>query len=403
MGPPSLSPPLLLIFLSAVLSPQAIKAFTGTYGVNYGRIADNLPSPESVVTLLKAAKIKNVKIYDADHGVLGAFKGSGIEIVVGLPNELVTDVNASGDRAMGWIKENVVPFLPGTRIRGIAVGNEILGGSNELSGVLLGAVKNVYASLHRLNLTRTVQVISPHSEAVFATSYPPSLCVFRDSVVQYMKPLLEFFAQIGSPFYINAYPFLAYISDPDHIDIDYALFKSNPGVSDSKTNLHYDNMFEAMVDAAYAALEKAGFEKMEVIVSETGWASRGDPNEAGATVKNARTYNKNLRKRLAKRKGTPYRPKKVLKAYVFALFNEDLKPGPTSERNFGLFKADGSISYDIGFTGLVPASAASSNLVSHQGFWSSRMVLTIFILGFYKLLFCSGGAFSFSRAISSST
>ncbi|KAI3786017.1 hypothetical protein L1987_45144 [Smallanthus sonchifolius] len=98
---------------------------------------------------------------------------------------------------------------------------------------------------------------------------------------------------------------------------------------------------------------------MEVIVSETGWASRGDPKEAAATVSNARTYNLNLRKRLLKKKGTPYRPKRVVKAYVFAMFNENLKTGPTSERNFGLFKADGSISYSIGFTGLVPSSAKS--------------------------------------------
>jgi len=109
-------------------------------------------------------------------------------------------------------------------------------------------------------------------------------------------------------------------------------------------------------------LEKVGFGKMEVIVSETGWASKGDENEAGATVKNARTYNLNLRKRLLKKKGTPYRPKKVVRAYIFALFNENSKPGPTSERNFGLFKADGSIAYDIGFTGLVPSSSASSLL-----------------------------------------
>ncbi|XP_065867803.1 glucan endo-1,3-beta-glucosidase 14 isoform X2 [Euphorbia lathyris] len=356
------------------------EGFTGTYGVNYGRIADNLPSPGSVVTLLKAAKIKNTRIYDADHSVLTAFKGSGIQIIVGLGNEFLKEISIGEDRAMNWIKENVQQFLPGTKIVGIAVGNEILGGGDhELWEVLLPSVKNVYSALKRLGLEKTVEVSSPHSEAVFASSYPPSACIFREDIAIYMTPLLEFFNQTGSPFYINAYPFLAYKSDPEHIDVNYALFKSNAGIEDAKTNLHYDNMFDAMVDAAYAALEKAGFPKMEVIVSETGWASRGDDNEAGANVQNAKTYNKNLRKRLMKKKGTPYRPKLAVKAYIFALFNENLKPGPTSERNFGLFKPDGSIAYDIGFTGLKDSSATSS-LMRFKGIGGScwcSLVLTV--------------------------
>ncbi|KAL0319141.1 UNVERIFIED_CONTAM: Glucan endo-1,3-beta-glucosidase 14 [Sesamum angustifolium] len=324
------------------------------------RIADNIPPPESVVTLLKAAKIKNIRIYDADHGVLRAFKGSGIEIIVGLGNEYLRDISVNEDRAVEWVKENVQPFLPGTLITGIAVGNEILGGADtELWEVLVPAVKNVYNALDQLRLANRIEVSSPHSEAVFATTFPPSAGAFKESVLPYMRPLLQFFSQIGTPFYINAYPFLAYISDPAHIDLNYALFLPNPGIYDAKTKLHYDNMFDAQIDAAYAALEKVGFNKMEVIVSETGWASKGDENEAGANLKNARTYNRNLRKKLLKKKGTPYRPRTVVKAYIFALFNENLKPGPTSERNFGLFKADGSIAYNIGFTGLVPSSASS--------------------------------------------
>jgi exo-beta-1,3-glucanase (GH17 family) len=342
------------------------EGFTGTYGINYGRIADNIPPPESVVTLLKAAKIKNVKIYNFDHDILTAFKGSGLELTIAIPNENVKDISASETRAMDWLKENVEPFLPETKISGITVGNEILGGDPGLSEALLGAVKNVYNSLKTLQLDGKIQVSSPHSSAVFGISYPPSSCTFSESAMVYMKPLLDFFSSIGSPFYVNVYPFIAYKSDPEHIDINYALFKSNPGIYDAKTNLHYDNMFEAQVDAAYAALEAAGYGDMEVIVSETGWASSGDANEAGATVQNARTYNFNLKKRLFKRKGTPLRPKMVLKAYIFALFNEDLKGGPSSERHYGLFKADGSISYNIGFTGLKPSAAGSSAFLSFK-------------------------------------
>ncbi|KAJ7011952.1 glucan endo-1,3-beta-glucosidase 14-like isoform X1 [Populus alba x Populus x berolinensis] len=156
---------LWLLLLFSVISSNVftVYAFKGTYGVNYGRIADNLPSPSSVVTLLKAAKIKNTRIYDADHEVLKAFKGSGIGIIVGLGNQYLKEIAVGEDRAMNWIKENVQPFLPGTNIAGIAVGNEILGGDDhELWEVLLPAVKNVYDALRRLGLTKVVEVIGAY-------------------------------------------------------------------------------------------------------------------------------------------------------------------------------------------------------------------------------------------------
>ncbi|XP_031098789.1 glucan endo-1,3-beta-glucosidase 11-like isoform X1 [Ipomoea triloba] len=367
---------LLLFILLNHQAQQTARAFTGTYGINYGRLADNIPSPDKVVKLLRAAKIKNVRIYDSDHSVIKAFAGTGLELVVGLTNGEVKDVSASADHALNWVKDNVNAFLPDTNIVGIAVGNEVLAGSDsELSASLLNAVKNIHNATKKLGISDNIQITTAHSQGVFNNSFPPSSCIFREDISQLMKPLLEFFSEIGSPFCLNAYPFLAYTYNPDKIDINYALFKSNEGIYDEATDLHYDNLLDAQIDAAYAALEDAGFKKMEVIITETGWASHGDQNEPAATSDNARTFNYNLRKRLAKRKGTPLRPKHVLKAYIFALFNEDSKPGPTSERNYGLFKADGSISYDIGFHGLKDSSAVSS-LLSLKGFRARGLLAT---------------------------
>ncbi|CAL5023361.1 unnamed protein product [Urochloa decumbens] len=344
--------------LSHRSSSHSSTSFVGTYGINYGRIADNLPAPTDVVRLLKLAKIRNVKIYDADHNVLDAFRGSNLNLVIAIPNEFLKDMAANPSKAMDWLNENVQPYHPSSRIVGITVGNEVLGGGDAgLAEALVGAVSNVHDALRMLRLDRDIELSTPHSEAVFANSYPPSACVFKDDLMVYLRPLLDFFSKTGAPFYVNAYPFLAYMSDPSHIDINYALFKPNSGIVDPKTNLHYDNMFEAQLDAAYFALEAAGYPGMEVRVAETGWASAGDATEAGANMANAVTYNRNLRKRLFLRKGTPYRPDRVAKAYIFALFNEDLKPGPTTERHYGLFKPDGSVSINIGLKGLLPSSA----------------------------------------------
>lgn len=93
-----------------------------------------------------------------------------------------------------------------------------------------------------------------------------------------------------------------------------------------------------------------GFKDVEIMVAETGWPYKGDPEEAGATIENARAYNKNLIAHLKSGSGTPLMPGKVIDTYLFALYDENLKPGKGSERAFGLFKPDLTMTYDIGLT-----------------------------------------------------
>jgi hypothetical protein len=40
-------------------------------------------------------------------------------------------------------------------------------------------------------------------------------------------------------------------------------------------------------------------------------------------------------------------PRKSVEAYIFALYDENLKPGPVSECAFGLFKPDLIMNYDV--------------------------------------------------------
>lgn len=87
---------------------------------------------------------------------------------------------------------------------------------------------------------------------------------------------------------------------------------------------------------------------IEIRVSETGWPSKGDDDEAGATPENARRYNGNLMQIVSQNKGTPAAPDEPLQVYVFALFNENLKPGPASERHYGLFQPDMTPAYNLG-------------------------------------------------------
>ena len=103
------------------------------------------------------------------------------------------------------------------------------------------------------------------------------------------------------------------------------------------------------VDAIYYAMKAIGFDNIPVVVAESGWPSRGDEDEIGANLDNAKEYNMNLIKHIMSNVGTPAKPHTMIYTYIFSLFNEDQKLGPTSERNFGLFHPDKSQVYDVGF------------------------------------------------------
>lgn len=328
-------------------------AMVASVGINYGQIANNLPSPENVIPLVKSIGATKIKLYDADPRVLRAFANTGVEFIVGLGNEYLSKMR-DPVKAQAWVKTNVCAYLPATKITTIAVGNEVLTfNDTSLSGCLLPAMESVHTALVNLNLDKQVTVTTAHSLAVLQTSYPPSAGAFRHDLNGCISQILNFHVKTGSPFLINAYPFFAYKANPKQVSLDYVLFQPNPGTLDPASNLHYDNMLFAQIDAVYAALASLGCKKLQVQISETGWPSKGDEDEVGATPDNAKKYNANLMKLIAQKKGTPMRPDTDLNIFVFALFNENMKPGPTSERNYGLFKPDGTPAYSLGLPNAV--------------------------------------------------
>ncbi|KAM0070036.1 putative glucan endo-1,3-beta-D-glucosidase [Helianthus debilis subsp. tardiflorus] len=350
----------LLLFITWFLSP----AMVASVGINYGQIANNLPSPERVVPIVKSIGATRVKLYDADPKVLKAFANTGVEFIVGLGNEYLSKMT-DPNNAQAWVKANVQAYLPATKITSIAVGNEVLTfNDTSLSGCLLPAMQSVHTALVNLKLDSQVTVTTAHSVAVLQNSYPPSSGAFRPDLKGCISPILDFLSKTCSPFLINAYPFFAYKANPKQVSLDFVLFQPNAGITDPANNLHYDNMLFAQIDAVYAALNRLGYNKMPVQISETGWPSKGDDDELGASPENAKKYNGNLLKIISQKKGTPARPNTDLNIFVFAMFNENLKPGPTSERNYGLFKPDGTPAYGLGFSGI---SVSGGNSTSTGG------------------------------------
>ncbi|KAF7832285.1 glucan endo-1,3-beta-glucosidase 12 [Senna tora] len=323
----------------------------GSIGVNYGRVANNLPSAVKVVQLMKSQGIERVKVYDTDPSVLKALSGSGIKVTVDLPNEQLFMAAKRPSFAYSWVQRNVAVYHPHTQIEAIAVGNEVFVDPHNTTKFLVAAMKNIHEALVKYNLDSDIKVSSPIALSALGNSYPASAGSFRPELVEpVFKPLLDFLRQTGSYLMVNVYPFFAYESNADVISLDYALFRENPGVVDPGNGLRYFNLFDAQIDAVFAALSALKYDDVKIVVTETGWPSKGDQNEVGASVENAAAYNGNLVRKILTGGGTPLKPKADLTVYLFALFNENQKPGPTSERNFGLFYPTEKKVYEIPLT-----------------------------------------------------
>ncbi|KAG4150098.1 hypothetical protein ERO13_D05G374000v2 [Gossypium hirsutum] len=336
----------IIVLLSAI-----VVSGSGSVGINYGRVANNLPSPEKVVELLKSQGINKVKLYDTDATVLTALADSGITVVVALPNELLSSIAADQSFADNWVEANITKFYPKTKIEAIAVGNEVFVDPANTTKYLVPAMKNIHASLVKSKLDSAIKISSPIAFSALKTSYPSSAGSFKPELIEpVIKPMLDFLKQTGSYLMVNAYPFFAYTANSDQISLDYALFKENPGVVDSGNGLKYSSLFEAQIDAVFAAMSAIQYDDVKMVVTETGWPSMGDQDEKGASESNAASYNGNLVRKVLTGNGTPLRPQDPLNVYLFALFNENQKPGPTSERNYGLFYPNEQKVYTIPLT-----------------------------------------------------
>jgi len=312
-------------------------------GVNYGMDGDNLPSPDEVVTLMNSNNIGKMRIFKANKDALKAFANSGIDVIVGVGNEELEAISSSQDSANGWVNDNIVPFYPATNIKYIAVGNEVLPSTQYVS-YLFPAMTNIQTAIQNANL-QNIKVSTTHVSGV-SSGYPPSKGAFGEDVKDTMSKILKFLSDNGAPFMANVYPYFSYIGNRGSISLDYALFKSTSTVVQDGDQ-SYTNLFDAMVDTHFSAMEALGYSNVPIVITESGWPSAG---EDVATTENAQAYNSNLIQHVLSNAGTPKKPGMSIETYVFALFNEDLKQGDEIERNFGLFYPDKQPVYSVNFS-----------------------------------------------------
>ncbi|XP_028100579.1 glucan endo-1,3-beta-glucosidase-like isoform X1 [Camellia sinensis] len=332
------------LFCLFVLFPHSTAA-AAPIRICYGRVANNLPPPSTAVNLLKSNGITTVRLFNTDPDTLTSFSGTGISLMIGVPNELLPSLATTTiDPSLQWLQSNIFSHISPTQIKYIAVGNEILLKDPFYTPYLVPAINNLYIALQTLGLSDTIKLSTSHAASILMNSYPPSASTFDPNHQSIMGPLLQFLKDTGSPLMVNVYPFFSFPNNPQFVSLDYALFRGR--IIEIDQNLVYDNLFDATIDAFVYAMEREGFEGIPVVVAETGWPTGGGEAASG---ENALAYNGNVVRRALNDVGTPKRPGLGVEVFLFDLFDENEKDEGECEKHFGIFGLDGVEAYDLNF------------------------------------------------------
>ncbi|KAG6394094.1 hypothetical protein SASPL_144673 [Salvia splendens] len=353
---------LILLSLTAHLLPKSasaevIKAQQDKepfVGVNIGTDVSNLLPAADLVAFLQLQKITHVRLYDANAEILKALAKTKIRVIVSVPNNQLLAIGSSNATAATWIGRNVAAYYPQTLITAVSVGDEVLTTIPGAAPLLMPAIESLYSALVAANLHTQIKISTPNSASVILDPFPPSQAFFNQSLSPVLTQLLQFLSRTQSPLMMNLYPYYVFMQNKGVVPLENSLFKPltpSKEMVDPNTLLHYTNVLDAMIDSVYFSMKNLNVTDVAVLVSETGWPSKGDSKEPYATADNADTFNSNLIKHVLDHSGTPLHPEITSSVYIYELFNEDLRSPPVSEANWGLFYGNSTPVYLLHVSG----------------------------------------------------
>lgn len=350
MKPQICSPLTLYAIVLCILVSCSIQS--DALGVNWGIQASHPLPPSIVVQLLKSNGISKVKLFDSNSSVLNALKDSNIEVMVGIPNDMLSGLSIPS-KAVSWVQANISPYMSSNSvdIKYVAVGNEpfLTSYNGSYLNLTYPALVNIQNAINAAGYGGTIKATVPMNADVILSGGMPSGAIFRSDISALMTQIVQFLGQNGAPYTINIYPFIS-LHDDSNFPVDYAFFDGSktPVVDGAFT---YQNVFDASFDSLIAALTATGpYGNMKIIVGEIGWPTDGDVN---ANPDYAKKFNQGFLNHVRNNAGTPRRPNTAIDFYLFSLIDEDdksIRPG-NFEPHWGIFEYDGKPKYALSLSG----------------------------------------------------
>ncbi|OMO80796.1 Glycoside hydrolase, family 17 [Corchorus capsularis] len=339
----------LLVFLFLAL--MAMVPFGASLGVNWGTMATHQLPPSKVVKMLRDNGIHKLKLFEYNEGIMTALTGTDIEVMVGIPNNMLKDISENPSAAASWVYNNVSGYCYDGGVN-IKLSNEpfLQTYNNTYLQYTLPALRNIQNALDESGVKCRYKATVPFNADIYYSpeSNPvPSTGDFRPEVKELAIEIIQFLYLHDAPFTVNIYPFLSLYGN-DYFPVEFAFFDGLSRPLRDGDNV-YKNAFDANLDTLFYALGKAGFSEIEVIVGEVGWPTDGDKN---ANIQYAKRFNQGLIRHILSGVGTPAR-KGEIEVYLFSLLDENAKsiePGGF-ERHWGIFEFDGKPKYELDLTG----------------------------------------------------
>lgn len=330
-----------LLFMVA-MSSIVVRGNNILVGAYYGSEGNNLPPPWKVVQLCEKYNIRRIRLNEPNLDILEQFRGTNIEVSFSVPGELISNQATNHTAVEEWFVKYVVPFIGEFTINYIVVGDKVIPG---LDDNILPVMRSLQDLLNSRYLGQ-VKITTMVGLTALGVQSPPSSGAFDPNVLENMKGILKFLWGQGSPLMLSLYPYdaYAYTGYTNNISLGYATFTSqteqNPPIR-TDGDLSYNNIFDEMVDAFHAAIDKACVGDVAIAIGETGWPTNGN---YGAGPSLALTYNLNFKNHITSGKGTPMKPNIYIEGFIRSLFNENEKPEGESQF-YGMFHVDSTPIY----------------------------------------------------------